>query len=244
MNDRDLVEKLKSTFRKNSTQLKVFNLLSDREWHCRSCEGKNIASEQYAGGGGIQGLQRGTKSRPGLEIKTERKFCNTCQKQTTWDCWTGKIKAANAPTNIPLELVEKILSVYSYIDVIEQRQRPRHEIIIDHRFPMERWGNVEETHNLNMSETEIKQKFQLLKKDSAGNHNLLKSRSCEFCIKTCKRGTPLGIKFWYQGNENWPHNIPKIGKDAETGCIGCGWYNFDIWRDTLNQKLTEFKQDN
>ncbi|NES89595.1 MAG: restriction endonuclease, partial [Okeania sp. SIO2B9] len=41
-----------------------------------------------------------------------------------------------------------------------------------------------ETHNLNMSETEIKQKFQLLKKDSAGNHNLLKSRSCEFCIKT------------------------------------------------------------
>ncbi|WP_287274863.1 MULTISPECIES: hypothetical protein [unclassified Okeania] len=68
--------------------------------------------------------------------------------------------------------------------MIEQRQRPRHEIIIDHRFPMERWGNIEETHNLNMSETEIKQKFQLLKKDSGGNHNLLKSRSCEFCIKT------------------------------------------------------------
>ncbi|MDJ0517085.1 MAG: hypothetical protein QNJ74_12810 [Trichodesmium sp. MO_231.B1] len=72
-----------------------------------------------------------------------------------------------------------------------------------------------------MSEAEIKQKFQLLKKDSAGNHNLLKSRSCEFCLKTGKRGTPLGIKFWYQGNENWRHNIPQIGKDAETGCIGC-----------------------
>ncbi len=59
-----------------------------------------------------------------------------------------------------------------------------------------------------MSEAEIKQKFQLLKKDGAGNHNLLKSRNCEFCIKTGKRGTPLGIKFWYQGNENWPYNIP------------------------------------
>ena len=101
MTNQDLVEKLKSTFRKNSTQLKVFNLLSDRKWHCRSCEGKNIASEQYAGGGGIQGLKRGTKSRPGLEIKTARKFCNTCQKKTTWNCWTGKIKAANALTNIP-----------------------------------------------------------------------------------------------------------------------------------------------
>ena len=63
MNNQNLVEKLKSTFRQNSTQLKVFNLLSDKEWHCLSCEGKNLASEQYEGGGGIQGLQRGTKSR-------------------------------------------------------------------------------------------------------------------------------------------------------------------------------------
>ncbi|NET41468.1 hypothetical protein [Okeania sp. SIO2B3] len=45
----------------------------------------------------------------------------------------------------------------------------------------------------------------------------------------------------FLGNENWPRNIPQVGKDAETGCIGCGWYNFEIWRNTLNQKLTEFK---
>ncbi|MGB3508513.1 MAG: hypothetical protein WBA93_04595 [Microcoleaceae cyanobacterium] len=55
MNNQDLVEKLKATFRKNSTQLKVFHLLSDKKWHYRSCEGKNVASEQYAGGGRIKG---------------------------------------------------------------------------------------------------------------------------------------------------------------------------------------------
>lgn len=56
MSTDDLVTEILSKFKSNSTQKKVFNLLSDKEWHCRSCEGKNIASEQYAGGGGIQGM--------------------------------------------------------------------------------------------------------------------------------------------------------------------------------------------
>lgn len=243
MSDRALVGEIRVLFKQDSTQLKVFNLLSDQKWHCRSCEGKNVASEQYAGGGGIQGLQRGTKSRPGLAISTERKFCEICQRQTTWDRWNGKIKEATAPANLPLSLVEKILKVHSYQDVIEQRQRPRHELVIDHRFPMLRWGKVELANDLKMSEIEIKKKFQLLKKDAGGNHNLLKSRSCERCIKIGKRGTPLGIKFWYEGDENWPDNVPKIGKNAEVGCVGCGWYDFDTWRNALNQKLAESEPD-
>jgi hypothetical protein len=75
----------------------------------------------------------------------------------------------------------------------------------------------------------------------AGNHNLLKSRSCENCIKTGKRGSPMGIDFWYFGGQNWDQNIPPKGKDAEKGCIGCGWYDFEKWRNSLNQKLTELQ---
>ncbi|MBW4498992.1 MAG: restriction endonuclease [Scytonema hyalinum WJT4-NPBG1] len=236
MSNTDLVEKIRTLLTENSTQFQVFNLLSDQQWHCRECEGKKIASSQYAGGGGIQGLERGTKSRPGLIITTEKRYCQTCQGRRLGDHWTGEIKSANSAANIPASLVQRILQVYSYTDVIEQRQRPAHELVIDHRFPMERWGASEPPHLTSISDDEIKKKFQLLKKDSSGNHNLLKSRSCERCIKIGKRGTPFGITFWYQGGEDWSCEYQR-GAEAEKGCIGCGWYNFDAWRDALNQKL-------
>lgn len=223
-------------FRPGSTQSKVFNLLSDRQWHCREHEGKAVASGQYAGGGGIQGLQRGSGTRPGLEIERKSDLCAVCKKITRSDRWTGGIKTANAPANISPRLIEKILSEYGYEDVIEQRVRAKHELVIDHRFPMERWGESEPPLRDTMAGDEIRAKFQLLKKDVAGNHNLLKSRACERCIETEKRGAPLGIEFWYEGDENWP--VPEIrGPQAERGCFGCGWYDFAQWRNALNQKL-------
>ncbi|MDJ0661246.1 MAG: hypothetical protein QNJ42_17405 [Crocosphaera sp.] len=75
------------------------------------------------------------------------------------------------------KLIQKILDFYSYTDVIEQRKRAAHELVIDHRFPMERWDNAEKSLSVDMSDDEILRKFQLLKKDSSGNHNLLKSRA-------------------------------------------------------------------
>lgn len=241
MINNDFILAIQSQFKPNSNQLRVFQLLSDLQWHCRECATKQIPSAQYAGGGGIQGLQRGTRSRSGLVIITDKVFCQNCQAIKLSDRWTGEIKSANASAGIPISLIEKILTVYNYTDVIEQRQRPAHELVIDHRFPMERWGASESPHPVNMTDMEIIAKFQLLKKDTAGNHNLLKSRSCEKCIKTSKRGTPLGIHFWYEAGEDWPANIPMRGINAEVGCIGCGWYNFDLWRAELNWQLTEIK---
>ena len=237
----DTVNEFTQKLKKDSLRYKVFQLVSDMQWHCRPCGNKQVASDQYAGGGGIQGLERGTKKRPGLVMETKSDYCTTCNKKTTWDRWTGEIKEANAPANVPKRLVGKILEVYKYKDIIENRERQDHELVIDHRFPMERWGESETNHDINMTETEIRKKFQLLKKDMAGNHNLLKSRSCENCIKTGKRGSPMGIHFWYSGGGNWDEGIPQKGKDAEKGCIGCGWYDFEKWRNSLNQKLTELQ---
>lgn len=232
-------EEIRKMLVKAALQSQVFELLSDRNWHCRKCEGNEIASDQYAGGGGIQGLQRGNRTQPGLVIESENRFCLRCQVRTRNDRWTGEVKEANAPANISAKLVERILAVYSFTDVIECRERERDQLVIDHRFPMERWGGVEPRHNVNMFENEIRRKFQLLKKDIDGNHNLLKSRSCERCIRTGKRGAPLGIKFWYVGDENWGANIPSVGTEAEQGCVGCGWYDFDTWRNSLNAKLAD-----
>jgi len=231
-----LFEELQATIREDRSQYKVLKLLSDKQWHCRSCEGKQVASDQYAGGGGIQGLQRGTTKRDGLVIERRRQQCDTCGKSTTWDRWTGETQKANAAANIPPKLVERVLQVYGNRDAIENRRREKHELVIDHRFPMERWGQSEPAHNVSMTEEQIRQKFQLLKKDEGGNHNLLKSRACEHCIADKKRGTPLGIKFWYSGGEEWPVQAER-GSDAEQGCLGCGWYDFQAWREALNKHL-------
>lgn len=238
----DSADNFKSKLKAGSSQYKVFSLLSDLVWHCRTCEGKQVASAQYAGGGGIQGLERGNRSgRPGLVIETQREYCQICKKVTTWDRWTGEMREANASATIPPPLAQRILKFYRYRDVIEDRQRVPHELVIDHRFPMERWGQSEPNHDIKMNEPEIIRKFQLLKKDSSGNHNLLKSRSCERCIQTGKRGTPMGIKFWYSGSENWADNIPQSGIEAEQGCVGCGWYDFQTWRNALNATKAELE---
>lgn len=236
-----LFGELQATIREDRSQYKVLQLLSDNRWHCRSCEGKTVASDQYAGGGGIQGLQRGNSKRDGLVIERRKHYCETCAKKTTWDRWTGETQKANAAANIPPKLVERVLQVYGNRDAIENRRRERHELVIDHRFPMERWGQSERPHDIAMTDEQIRRKFQLLKKDEGGNHNLLKSRACERCITQKKRGAPLGINFWYIAGENWPVEAER-GPEAEAGCYGCGWYDFQAWREALNRHLADITE--
>lgn len=234
-NDEWDINSYTETFTARATlQPQIFDKLKDRNWHCRDCAGKDIDSKQYAGGGGIQGLQRGTKTRPGIVIETAIAECVDCHRTVSCDRWTGEYKTSNPASGLSKSLQTKIYNHYGYIDTIEQRKRQAHELIIDHRFPMERWGVAEEHNSSSMTGEEIEAKFQLLKKDFAGNHNLLKSRACERCISTGKRGYPMGIQFYYDGNENWPEECPTSGPDAERGCIGCGWYDFESWRKALN----------
>ncbi len=229
-----IINDYRETLTTGSLQAKYFELLSDQKFHCRKCAQREIGSEQLAGGGGVQGLQRGTKNRPGIVIDTISEYCEDCGKKTKWDRWTGEFQQANSASSIPKKLQKRVLDHYGYEDTIEQRRRQAHELVIDHRIPMERWGENEENNDVNMSIDDIQRKFQLLKKDCSGNHNLLKSRACERCIQTGKRGYPMGIKYYYVGDEDWPSDCPTIGKEAERGCIGCGWFDFEAWRKGLN----------
>lgn len=224
---------------KNSLQYQVACVLENTKWHCRNHGFVGIKSVHHAGGGGIQGLERGTGSREGLVLETKCEKCRTCKSVTKWDRWTGKYKRSQNAAGIPKKLIKKILNHYKFCDTIEQRKRPETKLIIDHRFPMIRWGRNERKNVVNMDAKEIEEKFQILKKDSSGNHNLLKSRDCERCFKTGIRGSPFGIKFYYNGNNKWKKSIPKKGDKAEKGCEGCGWYNFEKWRDGLNKKLSK-----
>ena len=86
-----------------------------------------------------------------------------------------------------------------------------------------------------MSVTEIQEKFQLLNAQT----NMQKKQWCSECVRTGKRGYPFGIKYYYSGSEDWDALIPQKGKDAEQGCIGCGWYDMIRWRESINNKLND-----
>jgi len=216
----------------------VQKVLQDKQWHCRGHEFKHVGSTQIAGGGGFQRVERGNKSSEAWQLERKKKHCVVCGGVKNHIRWTGRLKPANAPAGFPAKLKKRILEHHDFTDASELKKRPAIQLVIDHRFPMIRWGGHEAPLDPAMPAEAIEAKFQLLKKDDGGNHNSQKTRVCERCFKTGRRGTPFGIMFFYEGTENWDSSIPKSGSDAERGCEGCGWYNFDLWRKGINAKLT------
>lgn len=230
-------EDFEALFAKNTKAWGVYSVLSDREWHCRSCEYEHIGTTQIAGSGGIQGLERGTKKRPGMEIVSGNHLCRKCERSTYQDRWTGNFVTAVVPRNMPTPFALQVVEVLGSRDVVDNTQRPPNQLTVDHKLPMIRWDDESakrQTAYGAMSEADIKAMFQLLKKSNGSvSHNMLKSRACEQCFKTGRRGTPFGVAFFYDGNGRWR---PKSKTDA-SGCIGCGWYDFAAWRSALNAQL-------
>jgi hypothetical protein len=141
--------------------------------------------------------------------------------------------------NLSDGLVHRVQQLFGRRDAVECIERRADQLVVDHKFPMIRWGGDAPSSDMTMSEEDVLHRFQLLKKDSNGNHNLLKSRACERCKSTGSRGTPLGIRFWYRGGVDWPAGVPDAGQSAKEGCVGCGWYDFAEWRQALNKRLDE-----
>ena len=215
----------------------VFDVLRDQRWHCRECEYKHTGITQIAGGSGIQGLQRGTGSRAGLLIDSANHHCSVCDRMTRQDRWQGGFESAVLGHSMPPSFVRRAVRVLGSRDVIEGVERAVGQVTVDHKLPMLRWDpddNEAQTAYADMSDDNIRQRFQLLKKSNGSvSHNLLKSRACERCWRDGRRAQPFGIRFFYEGGPKWK---PRNKRDPK-GCIGCGWYDFDAWRKALNEEL-------
>lgn len=216
----------------------VWLVLKDKQWHCRECEYAHTGITQIAGGSGIQGLQRGTKTRPGMEIQSDNHLCvKACKRTTRHDRWTGSFIEAIPSSSMPGNFAQRAFKVLGGRDVVEQTQRPANQLTVDHKLPMLRWDASEQARQTNfssMTDDDIRARFQLLKKSNGSvSHNQLKSRACERCYKSGQRGTPFGIEYFYAGGARWePQRL-----DDPRGCEGCGWYDFDRWRQELNKDL-------
>ena len=230
-------EQLEAAFKEGSKVHLVYQVLQDQQWHCRECEYSHVQSSQIAGGSGIQGLQRGTKSRPGMEIESGNHLCGTCERTTRHDRWTGGIVEPIPAPSMPPDFALRVVTLLGSRDVVDDTERPPNQLTVDHKLPMIRWSAEEALRQgsyTSMSDEDIREHFQLLRASNGSlSHNLLKSRACEKCYKTGNRGTPFGIEFFYSGGAKWE---PADQRDR-AGCIGCGWYDFAEWRKSLNARL-------
>jgi hypothetical protein len=128
------------------------------------------------------------------------------------------------------ELRTRIVSTLAGYDAFEGRKVNEDSLLPDHKFPEIRWDiDTKRTSLELLTEQEIQNDFQLI----TNQRNQQKREACRGCYQSGDRGFPLGIKFFYEGNSRWPSNVPQRGKKAEAGCVGCGWYDLEKWRQAL-----------
>jgi len=172
----------------------------------------------------------------GYTLATDiNKFCSKCKANKTHILLVPVARngVGNGYETWSQALRRRILRVLSYIDVYESRKDPNN-VLPDHKFSEIRWDKDTKADNPDdMSDDEIRKKFQLL----TNQRNQQKREVCRNCYQTGTRGIIFGIPYFYEGNENWGEGIPRTGKEAEKGCIGCAWYDIAEWRKRLINKL-------
>lgn len=128
----------------------------------------------------------------------------------------------------------RVIRLLKGINAYEAKQTTAKGLIPDHKFSEVRWDEETKAENpISMTDEEIIQKFQLLD----NQRNQQKREVCRKCFQDGKRGIIYGIPFFYVGDENWDDSIPQVGKVAEKGCEGCAWYDIELWRKKLIEKL-------
>jgi hypothetical protein len=132
------------------------------------------------------------------------------------------------------ELRNRIIAVLETFDCYEAKSGKKEGLLPDHKFPEIRWDGDTKRQTLeSLSDDAIRRDFQLL----SNQRNQQKREVCRKCFQTGQRGEIYGIPFFYRGESQWNPQIPLRGKEAEEGCIGCGWYDIKEWRTQLIRKL-------
>ncbi len=213
---------------KESATYKVLAALFSGEWECRVCGPVPRSNPQAAS------RLRDLKKRQYI-IGSQSRQCANCKKSQTHDILvmlpTRILEKSKYELRKPIseKLKYKIKKLFHSKDACSGRYFSSKELLVDHKFPSQRWGKPETDNPDSMSDEALKNKFQLL----TNQGNTLKSRYCDTCVKTGKRGSFMGIEWYYSGNENWTGDI----KDNEEGCKGCPWYDLELWKHKLIEKL-------
>lgn len=212
---------------KKTQTFKVFEALLSGEWECRVCGPVPKVNPQAASR--IRDIKK-----KGFVIASKRNHCESCDKTQMHDL----LLMADLPNTtanpelrkpIPDQLAKRIVLVLESTECVFSQVRTKTELVIDHKFPSQRWTQPESDNVLSMTEDEIKVKFQLLSNQT----NMLKSRECDRCVREGLRGQFMGIRWYYHGNKNWEKEYSD-----PSGCIGCPWFDLNKWKEQLMKNLS------
>jgi len=213
-------------FKEGSNQYKDFETMSDCKWHCSKCELLSGQAKTWQVWRQEKGIQL-DQDENGNWFKNI--YCENCgiktvhRKLKSTEIITENLKAR---TGIPSKIAKRAKELFACVDEYTMRTEAPKVLEIDHRVPQVRWTTNEDD-NSNLTDEQIKEKFMLL----TSPNNLLKSRICEECAKTNKRGKGYKeIEFWYVGGEDYSDDI---------GCVGCFWHNPSKWRKELNKRIKD-----
>ncbi len=211
-------------FKEGSIQYTDFETMSDCEWHCSKCELLSGQAKTWQLWRQEKGIQFDQDENGNLYKYI---FCVQCGKKTVHRKLISTELSdigLKARADIPDKIVKRAKELFDYIDEYSMRKEPANKLELDHRVPQVRWTENEED-NSDLTDEQIKEKFMLL----TSPNNLLKSRVCEECVQTGKRGKGYKeIAYWYKGTEDY---------DKSIGCEGCFWHSPSKWRKELNKKI-------
>ena len=149
--------------------------------------------------------------------------CKVCGRKTThYKLLSLKQGLDKSRIAITPKQKERVISILGELDAFTGAS-VKSSLEIDHKVPFARLKEGAGDIDIDgLTDEQIAEHFQILTRD----HNLLKDRACQDCIKTNIRPPFLGIKFWYEGNDKYCGS-----------CKGCGWFDGAKWRNKVNKQL-------
>lgn len=202
-----------------------FEKLKGGDWVCSECElsGSQTAAciRHYRNLGFVFDSKSGRGN-------TSYQRCDECDDKTTHRRmkYPFPVEEKILREDMTKDFRERVKELYDCREAFDNEKKDKSKLEVDHRRPRIRWEDSETINFNNITDKEIRERFQML----SSKNNQRKSRACERCKSTGKRQCPVGTNYFYEGGENY---------NEELGCEGCFYYNPDKWRENLEQELQD-----
>lgn len=199
-------------------------IYSDLKPHCEVCVAAVITSTQTAA------QNRGLRVKGYLFKKVGNNYgwkqhCRECDRTTVHrQLLSTTPEASKERVTLSKKIRDRVINLLDNKDARFGKQTLE-PLEVDHRKPRLREDTDEQSYD-NFTDDELVSTFMLLTRQN----NLTKSRECERCVQTNKRGYDQ-IKWWYLGTEKY-----------EGTCEGCFWFSPEKWKEGVTNELYRFKE--
>jgi hypothetical protein len=212
----------------------ALKVMKDCQPHCMECLAKQIKDKTDSGNHLWKLFEdEGYELvKPKGRNSAWKEYCSVCERTTSFRQLVKPVPIYATRGNLHRTIFtkddkERIWKLYNKRCPIFGSSIAHYgDIEIDHRSPA-KIISEQETKLKDLTDEQVVEKYMPLYK----HINQVKRNKCSTCLSTKKRPeAPLGIKFWYQGGEDYTDDV---------NCQGCAWAYPEKWGKALNKKLNE-----